>query len=82
MTVKDGLALQLIPILFNVIVLHHYNNHIYLIEELIKVQNLVLDNLLLSEERIKALQRTGKVTFLNINHLECGAFTNVIHIFL
>ena len=47
------------------VVLHHNHNHINLIEELVKVQNLILDNLLLSEEGIEGLQRTGEVALLD-----------------
>ena len=66
MAIKNNLALQLIPVLLDVVVLHHDDNHIYLIEELIKVQNLVLHNLLLSEEGIESLQRTCQVALLNV----------------
>ena len=56
MAVENDLALQLIPILLNVIVLDHNDHHIHLIEELVKVQNLVLDELLVGEEGIEGLQ--------------------------
>ena len=82
MAVENHLTLQFVPILLNMVVLHHNDNHIHLIEELVKVQNLVLDNLLLSEEGIKTLQRTCKMALLNVNHLECGALTNIIYILL
>ena len=57
--VEDDLAFQLVPVLLDVVVLHHDDHHIHLAEELVEVKNLVLDNLLLGKERIKCLQRTG-----------------------
>ena len=65
-TVKDNFTLQLIPILLNVVVLNHDDYHVNLVEELVEVKNLVLYYLLLSEEGIKGLQRTGQVALLNV----------------
>ena len=80
MAIKNNLALQLIPVLLDVVVLHHNHHHIYLIEELVKIQNLVLHNLFLSEEGIKGLQRTSEVVLLNVEYLKSEAFTDVFHI--
>lgn len=80
--VENDFAFQLIPISLDMIMFHHNHNHIYLIEELVKVQNLVGHNLLRGEERVKALQRTGQVAFLNVKHLKGRAFADVVDIFL
>lgn len=69
MTVKDDFALELVPILLNLVVLHHDDNHIDVGEELVEVVVLVLDDVFL-DERIIDLERTGKVTFLTFEHLE------------
>ena len=82
MAIKDDLPLQFVPILLNMVVLHHDDHHIHLVEELVKIKNLVLYNLFLSEERIKGLQRTSEMAFLDVEHLECGAFTDVIYVLL
>ena len=82
MAIQDNLTLQLVPILLNMVVLHHNDYHIHFIQELVEIQNLVLDNLLLGKEGIKALQRTCKMAFLYINHLECWTFTNIINVLL
>ena len=73
MTIKNDFALQLIPILFNVVVLHHNNNHIHLIEELVKIQNLVLDNLLAGEQMNKSPKYSVgcKVAYNGENGCEC-----------
>ena len=80
MTVEDDFALEFIPILLDVIMLHHDDNHVNLIQELIEVEDLILHDFLLSEEGIKGLQRTGEMTLLNIEHLEGWTFTDVIDI--
>ena len=55
MAIQDHLTLQLVPILLDMVVFHHNNNHIYLVQELVEVQNLVLHDFLLSEEGIEGL---------------------------
>lgn len=81
-TVEDDLAFQFVPVLLDMVVLHHNNHHVYIIKELIKVAKLILCNLLIFQERIVTLQWTGKVTFLQFQHLESGRFAIVIHILL
>ena len=41
MAVEDDFTIQLIPDMFNMVVLHHDDHHINLAEELIKVKDLV-----------------------------------------
>ena len=82
MAIQNHLALELVPVLFDVVVLDHNDHHIHLGEELIEVENLVLDNLLLGEEGVEGLERTGEVALLNVEHLEGRALTDVIHILL
>ena len=81
-TVKDDFTFQLIPILLDVVVFYHNYHHIHLGEELVKVLDLVLHNLLLSKERIEGLQRTSQVTLLNVKHLEGGTLTDIINVLL
>ena len=78
--VKYYLAFQLVPILLDMVVLHHDNHHVHLIKELIEIQNLVLHNLLLSEEGVEGLQWTGQVALLNVEHLESRALTDVVYV--
>ena len=80
--VEDYLPFQFVPVLLDVVVLYHNHHHIHLAQELVEVQDLILHNLLVGEEGVETLQRTGQVTFLNIQHLKRGAFANVIYIFL
>ena len=54
MAIQNYFTLQLVPVLLNVIVLHHDNHHIHLAEELVEVQNLVLHNGLVGEEGVEA----------------------------
>lgn len=68
--VEDYLALQLVPILLDVIVLDHDDNHINIGEELVKVVILVNCDLVAYEEGVVALERTCKVTLLEFEHLE------------
>ena len=64
------------------IMLHHNHHHIHPIQKLIKIQHLVLHNLFLSIERIEALQRSGKMSLLTLDHLEGRGLTDIIHILL
>ena len=81
MAIKNNSALELFPVLFDVVVLHHDHHHIHLIEELVKIQDLVLDDSLLRKEGIKSLERTSEVAFLDVQHLQGWALTDVIHVF-
>ena len=69
--VENNLAFQLIPILLDVIMFHHDNNHIHIVDELIKVVELILGNLMVFQEGVIALQRTCKMTLLQLEHLKC-----------
>ena len=82
MTIENDLALQLVPILLDMVVLDHNDHHFHLAEELVEVQYLVLHNLLLGEEGVEGLEGTGEMALLNVEHLESGTLTDVIHIFL
>ena len=64
--VKDDLALQLIPVLFDMVMLHHNHHHIDIIQERIKIRELVLCDLMILQEGVIALQRTGQMTLLGL----------------
>ncbi len=81
-TIEDDFPLQLVPVLLNMVMLHHDNNHIHLVEELVEVKNLVLNNLLFGEEGVEGLQRAGKVALLDVEHLEGRALADVIDVLL
>ena len=51
--IENNLAFQFVPVLFDVVVLHHDNYHVNFIQELIKVQDLVLHDFLLGEEGVE-----------------------------
>lgn len=80
--VEDDLALQFVPILLDLVVLDHDDYHVNIVEELVEVRELVLGNLLVFEEGVVALERTSEVTLLELEHLECGAFAEVVDILL
>ncbi len=82
MTIQHNLPLKLIPVLLNVVVLDHYDNHVYLREELVEVKNLILNYFLLCKEGVEGLERTGEVALLDVEHLESGALTDIINILL
>ena len=82
MAIKNDLALQFVPVLLNMIMLYHDDNHINLIEELVETEYLVLHNLLLGEEGVEGLEGTGEVALLNVEHLEGGTLADVIHVLL
>ena len=80
--IKNDFALEFVPVLFDVVVLNHNDNHINFIEELVEVKNLVLYDFFVCEEWIITLKRASAVALLNIKHLEGWAFTHVIYVFL
>ena len=82
MTIENDLALQLVPILLDMVVLDHNDHHFHLAEELVEVQYLVLHNLLLGEEGVEGLEGTGEMALLNVEHLESGTLADVVHILL
>ncbi len=82
MAIQNDLALEFVPVLLDVVVLDHNDHHIHLGEELVEVENLVLDNLLLGEEGVEGLERTGEVTLLDVEHLKGRALADVIDILL
>lgn len=53
MAIQNHLSFQFIPILLNMVVLHHDDNHVDLAQELVKVKNLVRHNLLIGEEGVE-----------------------------
>lgn len=79
-TIKNYFALDLVPILLDVVVLNHNDNQIYIGEELIEVVILVFCDLVADEERIVAFERTCKVTFLKLEHLKGWRLTIIIDI--
>ena len=80
MAVKDDLAFQFIPVLLDVIVLHHNYHHINFTQELIEIQYLVLNNLFISKEWIEGFKWTSKMTFLDVEHLKSWTFADIIDI--
>ena len=53
MAVQHHLAIQLVPVLFDVVVLDHDDHHVHLREELVEVEELVLHDGLLGEEGVE-----------------------------
>ena len=80
--VEDDFAFEFVPVLLDVVVLDHNDDHIDLVEEAVEVENLVLDNLPVGEEGVEALERAGEVTLLDVEHLEGRALADVVHVLL
>lgn len=53
-TVKNNLTFEFIPVLFDVVVLNHDYDHIYIVDELIEIRELVLRDLVVFKEWIVA----------------------------
>ena len=62
MAVEHHFAFQLVPVLLDVVVLHHDDHHVHLREELVEVADLVLHDGLLGEEGVEGLHAL-------VNHL-------------
>ena len=67
--VEDNLAFKFVPVLLDMVVLHHDNHHVYIIKELIEIAELVFGYLLMLQEGVIALEGTGEVTLLKFEHL-------------
>ena len=65
MAIQHDLPPQFVPVMLNLIVLHHNDDKVHIIQELIEVKELVLDNLLM-DERIIDFQRTGEMPLLGL----------------
>lgn len=63
-TVENNLAFQFVPVLLDMVVFHHDDHHINIVDELIETVELILSNLVVFQEWVITLQRTGKVTLL------------------
>ena len=66
--IQDDLALELPPILLDVVVLDHDDDHVHFVEEPVEVEDLVLHDLLVSEEGVEGLERTGEVASIAETH--------------
>ena len=53
MAVEHHFPFQLVPVLLDVVVLHHDDDHVHLREELVEVEELVLHDGLLGEEGVE-----------------------------
>ena len=62
MAIQHHFAFQLVPVLLDVVVLHHDDHHVHLREELVEVEELVLHDGLLGEEGVEGLHAL-------VNHL-------------
>ena len=81
MAIQNHLIFQLVPVLLDMVMFHHDDHHVDFVEELVEVKDLVRDNLLVGKERVEALQRTGQMTLLDIEHLQGRALTDIVHVF-
>ena len=53
--VHHHFAAELVPVLLDVVVLHHNYHHVDVLQELVEVAELVLGNLIVYQERVIAL---------------------------
>lgn len=82
LAVENDLALQFVPVLLDVVVLDHHYDHIDSVQELVEVEDLILDYLLVGEERVEALERAGKVALLGLDHLQGRTLADIVHVLL
>ena len=80
--VKNDLSLKTLLVIKNMLVPDENDHHVDIIEELVEVGVLVLGYPVVLEERVVTLERSCKVTFLSLKHLEGRGLSEVIYIFL
>ena len=79
--VEDDLAFQFVPVLLDLIVLDHDDDHIHVVQKLVKIVELVRDDVLLDEGVID-LQRAAEMLLLAFQELQGRALAAVIYILL
>lgn len=80
--VENDLALKEVLVIKDMLMLNQNHHHVDIIEELVEVGVLVLGDLVVLKERVVTLERSCKVTFLRLKHLEGRGLSEVIYIFL
>lgn len=80
--VHYDLAFQLVPVLLDVVVLHHDDDHVDVFQELIKVGELVFGYLVVLQEWVVALQRACQVTLLRFKELKGWRLAEVVDVLL
>lgn len=80
--VHYDLAFQLVPVLLDVVVLHHDDDHVDVFQELIEVGELVFGYLVVLQEWVVALQRACQVTLLRFKELKGWRLAEVVDVLL
>lgn len=68
-TIQYHLSLQFIPILLDMVVLHHDYHQIYVLQEIIEVAKLIFGDFMIFQEWIIAFQWSRQMTFLRLQEL-------------
>lgn len=80
--VKNDLSLKTLLVIKDMLMLDENDHHVNVLEELVEVGVLVLSDPVVLEERVVTLERSCKVTFLSLKHLEGRGLSEVIYILL
>ena len=76
------LTLEFIPVLLDMVVLHHDYHHINILQEVFEIIKLILSNLMILQERIITLQWSSQMSFLCLQELQGRLLTIFVHIIL
>lgn len=79
--VEDYLAFEFVPVLLDLVVLDHDDDHVAGIEEFVEVMALARHDVLV-DKRIVAEQRLREVALLALQHLQGGGLADVVHVLL
>lgn len=80
-TVKDNLALEFIPILPYLVMLYHNDHQVYIVQERIEIEKLILNNPLV-DKRVINFERARQITLLGFEQLQGRRLADIIHILL
>lgn len=80
--VKNDLSLKTLLVIKDMLMLDENDHHVNVLEELVEVGVLVLGDPVVLKERVVTLERSCKVTFLSLKHLEGRGLSEVIYILL
>ena len=78
--VEDDFAFEFVPVLLDVVVLHHHYHEVNVIEEGVEVVILVCHDVA-GDEGVIAFERASEVALLSLKELEGGRLAAVVNVF-
>ena len=81
-TVQDDFALQLVPLLLQVLVFHHDYHHVHRLQELLEIHHLAFHHLMVFQERVITFQWSREVSSLRFQQLQGWGVAIIVDVLL